>query len=119
MVSSTTGRIFHPDGKNTVQNEKGNKTMNNNQNKWFRWFLRFVAFVCFIAGILGLILCAKMYIKNVFAHSGGTINPKVFEAMIELGKIAYLGIIPSIIVLLLMSSLLMWICSRKFKRDGN
>jgi len=89
--------------------------MNNNL---IRWYLKFAAVTCFIIGVIGLTLCAKVYIKNIFVYTGGTINPIVFDGMIEMNKFGYFGIIPSMSGLLLISSLLMWICSRKFNNDN-
>ena len=81
--------------------------------------LRFVAVMCVLIGALCLALCIKTYIKGSFLDAGAPIdpNPKVIGGMKEMIRSGFFGIIPGMSVLLFISSLLLWVASKKF--DSN
>jgi hypothetical protein len=85
------------------------------QNKWLtKRLLRLYAIVSFFCAVLTLILCAKVYFRETFLEPGAAINSQAVEGMVGMIRATFFGIMPGTSVLLIVGSLLLWACSRKF-----
>jgi ribose/xylose/arabinose/galactoside ABC-type transport system permease subunit len=82
--------------------------------------LRVIAFISIAAAILTIMLCAEVYVRGVFTWiEQNQTNPEIIKPALEMFKNAFFGIVPAMSGLLLINSLLLWACSRKFYTNSD
>ena len=74
---------------------------------------RAIALVLLAIGILALSLCVKWYIQSDWLKPGAAVNPDEISAMRGCIKVATFVVIPSLAILLVLSSRLIWTLSKK------
>jgi hypothetical protein len=78
-------------------------------------FLRVYSFLLLIGGVGCLLFCVKLYFGDPFLRGDETIYPnrQVVEGLLKMVRSGFFGMIPAMSILLLISSILLWLSSRK------
>jgi hypothetical protein len=79
--------------------------------------VRASALILLAVAILCLIFCIKWYAQNDWLKPEAAINPDVLNAMRGMIRVATFVIIPSLSILLIISSRLIWTLSNKLDND--
>jgi hypothetical protein len=81
--------------------------------------LKFVAVVSLLIGAGCLAICVKFYIKGSFLQAGAPIDPTptMIEALRQMIRSGYFGIIPGMAIFLFLNSFLMWSAAKRFDSD--
>jgi hypothetical protein len=89
-----------------------NYRVSGRHKKLSKGMLRVIALASFTVAVYCLLLCIKVG-EGTLLKPGTTLNPEVARNLIDMVREANFYIIPGLSVLLIMSSLLIWIISKK------
>jgi hypothetical protein len=79
--------------------------------------VRVSALILLAVAILCLIFCVKWYVQSDWLKPEAAINPDVLNTMRGMIRVATFVIIPSLSILLIISSRLIWTLSNKLDND--